>query len=50
MKALIVEDDKVHAERIARALDDMGMEHFRAESAEEARQMPQWASAPRACW
>lgn len=39
MKALIVEDDKVHAERIARALDDMGMEHFRAESAEEARQI-----------
>lgn len=36
MNVLIVEDDNVHAQRIMGALDDMGMQHMHAVSAEEA--------------
>ena len=33
---LVIEDDKIHAERIVNLLKDMGMKHFYAESAEDA--------------
>ena len=38
-RILIVEDDAEHARRIERALDDMGIKHLHASSAEEAVQI-----------
>lgn len=35
-RILIVDDDLAHARKIERALDDMGMRHLHAASAEEA--------------